>query len=66
MCITGGDLELSKTLVYLIDYLFIEGNTIPHMKSKQDALGDIILPPEQHEDVHLSLHDEIQIIQNVI
>ena len=37
--VTGGDLELSKTVIYLIDYMFLDGGTWAHYKSKEQTQG---------------------------
>ena len=44
--ITGGNLELSKTVVYLIDFVFHEGGRFVRHKSIDECPGDIIMPAE--------------------
>ena len=44
--VTGGDLELSKTVVYLIDYVFSQGGTLPHLSPKHKTPGTILIPAE--------------------
>ena len=48
--ITGGDLELSKTVVYIIDYVFSEGGIPSHYQTKQNYPGDIVLPLKELEE----------------
>ena len=48
--ITGGDLELSKTLVYLLDYKFLEGGKYIRHKSVSETPGDIMMPVELQQD----------------
>ena len=39
-------MELSKTVVYLVDYIFSEGGSLPHFTPKQRLPGKIIIPAE--------------------
>ena len=50
--ITGGDIELNKTVVYLLDYVFSDGGTIPHFCPKEYIQGDIRLPVEIEGDTN--------------
>ena len=56
---TGGDLELSKTVVYLLDYVFADGGTIAYHEKKCNQPGRITLEAELRGDktVDIKRHD---------
>ena len=48
--ITRRDLELSKTVVYLLNYIFIERGTTSQFQTIKHSPGDIVMKPELYND----------------